>query len=67
VNGNNLKFYVNDVLVSDASLDPKVLDAKIAASKFKNMKDFYKKRSGHIVFQDHGGKTEFRRIRIRRL
>ncbi len=67
VNGNQLKFYVNDVLVSDASLDPKVLDAKIAASKFKNMKDFYKQRSGHIVFQDHGGKTEFRRIRIRRL
>jgi len=67
VNGNQLKFYVNDVLVSDFSLDPKVLDAKIAGSKFKHMKDFYKQRSGHIVFQDHGGKTEFCRIRIRRL
>jgi hypothetical protein len=67
VNGNELKFYVNDVLVSDLSLDPKVLDAKIAGSKFKNMKNFYKQRSGHIVFQDHGGKTEFCRVRIRRL
>ena len=38
----------------------------VAASKFAEL-DYGKTRSGHIGLQDHGNKTWFRNIRIRRL
>lgn len=60
------KFYLNDVLIADHSLGED-LQATIGKSKFKKMKDFYKKSSGHVLFQDHGGKASFCNARIRRL
>ncbi len=41
-------------------------DRLVAASKFAKM-DYGKTRSGRIALQDHGNKTWFRNIRIRRL
>lgn len=41
-------------------------DRLVAASKFAEM-DYGKTRSGQIALQDHGNKTWFRNIRIRRL
>lgn len=41
-------------------------DRLVAASKFADL-DYGKTRSGHIGLQDHGNKTWFRNIRIRRL
>lgn len=67
VTKDSVKFYVNGVLITDASLDPKVVNERIAHSKFKEFENFYKKREGHILFQDHGGKTEFCNVRVRKL
>jgi len=40
-------------------------DRRVAKSKFKNMKDFGKHVSGHIVLQDHGDNVHFRNIMIK--
>lgn len=39
----------------------------IAGSKFKDMPDFGKFKSGHIALQDHGNAVWFRNIKIRKL
>jgi hypothetical protein len=41
--------------------------ALIAGSKFRNMPDFGKFRSGHIALQDHGNEVWFRNVKILKL
>ena len=43
------------------------LKAAIAKSKFKNLKVFGQRLSGHILLQDHGDAVWYRNIRIRDL
>lgn len=40
-------------------------DSRVAKSKFKNMKDYGKHVSGHILLQDHGDNVHFRNIMIK--
>ena len=67
VKDGRARFFVNQVLIGDYSLNDEEMKAKISESKFKEMKNFYKKDSGHILFQDHGGKASFCNIRMRPL
>ena len=66
VKNGRAKLYLNDILIADHSLGDDLL-ARIEQSKFKKIESFYKKSSGHILFQDHGGKVSFCNVRIRRL
>ncbi len=42
-------------------------DKKVAASKFKDMKNFGKPTEGHLCLQDHGNAVSFRNIKIREI
>jgi len=48
-------------------LESEDLKAAIAKSKFKNLKVFGQRLSGHILLQDHGDAVWYRNIRIRDL
>jgi hypothetical protein len=39
----------------------------VAASKFKEMPQYGRTKTGHIVLQDHGDRVWFRNIKIRKL
>ena len=41
------------------------MDSLLAASKYRDIPGFAKRRAGHIVLQDHGDEVYFRSIRIR--
>jgi hypothetical protein len=46
-------------------LETPEMDALVADSKYRNIKDFAKKRNGHIILQDHTDAIWFRNIKIR--
>ena len=64
-NGNHGEHWLNGMKVLEYDLDTPEMDAIVAASKYKNIKDFAKKRRGHIVLQDHTDAVWFRNIKIR--
>jgi hypothetical protein len=63
--GNHGEHWFNGGKVLEFELGTPDMDARVAASKFKNIPDFAKKRPGHIVLQDHGSAVWFRNIKIR--
>ena len=65
LNGNHGEHWLNGVKVLEYDLDTPEMEARIAASKYKNIRDFSKKRRGHIVLQDHTTASWFRNIKIR--
>jgi hypothetical protein len=65
--GNHGEHWLNGVKVLEYELDSPEMDALIAASKYKDVAGFAKKRKGHIVLQDHTDTVWFRNIKIRLL
>lgn len=65
LNGNHGEHWLNGVKVLEYELGTPEMDALIAASKYKDITDFAKKRRGHIVLQDHTDAVWFRNIKIR--
>ena len=63
--GNHGEHWLNGIKVLEYDLNTPEMDALIAASKYKNITDFAKKRRGHIVLQDHTNAVWFRHIKIR--
>jgi len=63
--GNHGEHWLNGVKVLEYNLEIPQMDGFIAASKYKNIADFAKKRKGHIVLQDHTDAVWFRNIKIR--
>lgn len=64
-NGNHGEHWLNGVKVLEYDLDTPEMDALIAASKYRNIIDFAKKRRGHIVLQDHTDAVWYRSIKMR--
>ncbi|UCE40807.1 MAG: DUF1080 domain-containing protein [Candidatus Aminicenantes bacterium] len=64
-NRNHGEHWLNGVKVLEYDLDTPEMDTLIAASKYKNITDFAKRRNGHIVLQDHTDAVWFRNIKIR--
>jgi len=62
---NHGEHWLNGVKVLEYDLRIAPMDELIAASKYKNIPDFAKKRKGHIVLQDHTDAVWFRNIKIR--
>jgi hypothetical protein len=65
--GNHGEHWLNGGKALEFELGTPDMDARVAASKFKSIPDFAKKRPGHIVLQDHGSAVWFRNIKIRHL
>jgi hypothetical protein len=63
--GNHGEHWLNGVKVVEYELGSPRLDSALAASKFKSMPWYAKRRTGHIVLQDHGDSAWFRNMKIR--
>jgi hypothetical protein len=62
---NHGEHWLNGVKVLEFDLDTPRMKKLVAASKYRDIPDFAKKRRGHIVLQDHGDAVWFRNIKIR--
>jgi hypothetical protein len=67
VHGNHVEHWLNGVKVVEYELGSPQWQQLVAASKFKDMPNYGKTKTGYIVLQDHGDKVAFRNIRIRAL
>lgn len=65
--GNRGEHWLNGELVVSYLLDSSDFEARLAASKYRDITGFADRREGHIVLQDHGDDVWFRSIKIRRL
>jgi hypothetical protein len=65
--GKHGEHWLNGVRVLEFDLGTPEMDQRVAASKFRSIPDFAKKRPGHIVLQDHGSAVWFRSLKIRNL
>jgi hypothetical protein len=67
VKGSHVEHWLNDRKVVEYDMwTPEWYDLK-AHSKWKNAEGYGKYKEGYIALQDHGGRTSFRNIKIRRL
>jgi hypothetical protein len=62
-----LELWQNGAKVVSTTLWDENWNNLVAGSKFKDMEDFAKFRSGHIVLQDHGNEVWYKNIKIRKL
>jgi cytochrome c len=60
-------FWLNGLEVVRFTMHDDSWKKRIAESKFKEMPDFGKSRSGHLSLQDHGDKVWYRNLKIREL
>jgi hypothetical protein len=67
IKNGHVEHWLNGAKVVEYEWDSPEVRALIEQSKFKDMKDFMKEKSGHIAFQHHGDTVWYRNIRIRRL
>ena len=67
VNGSHVEHWLNGVKLLEYELGSDDWSRSVASSKFKDMPEYGKARSGHIALQDHGDWVAFRNIRIRHL
>jgi Domain of Unknown Function (DUF1080) len=63
--GNHGEHWLNGVRIVEFDLGTPRLDSLLERSKYKPIPGFAERRSGHIVFQDHGDEVHFRSIKIR--
>lgn len=67
VDEGETEFWLNGYRVVNFTMFDESWAKMISKSKFKEMLDFGKFKSGHIGLQDHGDKVWFRNIKIREL
>lgn len=65
VNGPHVEHWLNGEKVVQYEIGSEDWEAKVKASKFKNMPKFGKEPRGHIDLQDHGNEVAFRNVKIR--
>jgi hypothetical protein len=60
--GTKIEHWLNGVKVISVDMSGADWKEQLAASKFKNVKDFMKKPKGHIELQDHHSRVWFRNL-----
>jgi len=63
--GSHGEHWLNGVKVLEYELGTPEMKSFVAASKYKIIPDFAKRRTGHIILQDHGDAVWYRNIKIR--
>lgn len=63
--GTKIEHWLNGQKVVEADTSTEAFRKAVAASKFRNQKDFAQNPSGRIMLQDHGGEVWFRSLRIK--
>jgi len=67
VQGNHVEHWLNGAKVLAYELGSEEVQAAVAKSKFKGVKDFGTKIKGHILLTDHRDEAWFRNLKIREL
>jgi hypothetical protein len=57
--------WLNGSKIVEFELGTRRMDSLLAASKYRNIEGFARRRAGHVVLQDHGDEVYFRSIKIR--
>ncbi len=65
VSGNHVEHWLNGRKVLEYELGSDAVKEGVARSKFKNVKGFGEKTTGHMLLQDHGDEVWFRNVKIR--
>jgi hypothetical protein len=63
----NIEHWLNGVKVVSFNRHSAQFRARVAASKYKDVKNYGELERGHILLQDHGDEVRFRSIKIRPL
>ncbi len=66
-NGQHIEHWLNGEKIVEYELESDAWKQRIAESKWIDMPNYGKEKSGHISLQDHGDPVWYRNIRIRRL
>ena len=66
-NGNHGEHWLNGVKIVEYDLGTARMDSALAKSKYKNIKGFADRRTGHIILQDHNEEVYFRSLKVRPL
>ncbi|MGB3587605.1 MAG: DUF1080 domain-containing protein [Tunicatimonas sp.] len=67
VDNGHVEHWLNGRKVVEYDLWTDEWNTRVAETKFKDMPDYGKSKSGHIALQDHGDPIWFKNIRIRKL
>jgi hypothetical protein len=65
VHGDHVEHWLNGQRIVSYELGSADWEARVAASKFRDMPAYGRARRGHIALQDHGDLVAFRNIRVR--
>jgi hypothetical protein len=65
--GNHGEHWLNGEKVVEFDLGTPRMDSALAKSKYRVLKGFADRRSGHIILQDHGDEVFYRNIKIREI
>jgi hypothetical protein len=65
--GNHGEHWLNGAKVVEFDLGTPAMDTALAKSKYRSIKGFAERRTGHIILQDHGDETYYRAIKIREI
>jgi hypothetical protein len=65
--GNHGEHWLNGVKVVEFDLGTPRTDSALAKSKYRSIKGFADRRTGHIILQDHNDEVYYRGIKIREL
>jgi len=63
--GNHVEHWLNGRKVVEFDLGTARVDSLLKLSKYRSIKDFASRKTGHIVLQDHGEEIFFRSIKIK--
>lgn len=63
--GNHGEHWLNGVKIVEFDLGTPRMDSALAKSKYRSIKGFADRKTGHIILQDHGEEAFYRDIKIR--
>lgn len=67
VRGDQVEHWLNDVKVVEYTLNSPVWSALVKESKFGDLAEYGRMKTGRLVLQDHGNAVLFRKVRVKRL
>ena len=65
VDGNHIEHWMNGVKLLSYERGSPDMKARIADSKYKDIKGFGEVKKGHLLLQDHDSEVDFRNLKIR--